>query len=66
MAGQKIGPHPLQLESTWVSAARNAKTLWPFLLGFGITGTLLFQVAISQTADDIKNSPFSNPKEKHY
>ncbi|KAK9818489.1 hypothetical protein WJX74_000667 [Apatococcus lobatus] len=66
MAGpQKIGPHPLQLESTWVSAARNAKTLWPFLLGFGVTGALLFNVAVSQTEEQIKASPFANPK-KHY
>lgn len=58
----KFPLHPLQTESTVTTVIREAKAQWPFLMGFGVTGFLIFKVAAGITDEDVKNSKFSNPK----
>ena len=48
--------HPIQTEPWYRFVGREARTMWPFLLGFAVAGTVFFQVALGVTEEDIKNS----------
>ncbi|KAI5066970.1 hypothetical protein GOP47_0017498 [Adiantum capillus-veneris] len=48
----------MALESYGRVALKEARRLWPFTLGFAVTGALILKLSLSLTPEDAKNSPF--------
>ncbi|KAK9821945.1 hypothetical protein WJX81_008089 [Elliptochloris bilobata] len=57
--------HHLTTEPYLTTAAREAQYMWPFLVGFAVTGAIFFNIALGLTDEDIRKSKFSNPNQKH-
>eukprot|EP00890_Picochlorum_soloecismus_P000153 jgi/Picsp_1/1138/NSC_04619-R1_mitochondrial atp synthase 6 kda subunit len=53
-------------EPGMATVARSAKQMWPFLVGFSLTGYLILKVTSGITEEDLKKSKFANPKGAHH
>eukprot|EP00884_Botryococcus_braunii_P009904 jgi/Botrbrau1/18915/Bobra.177_2s0070.1 len=62
----KFPLHAHTTEPLVTTAVGQAKALWPFLVGIGVTGYIFFKVALSVTDEDVKKSKFANPNQKHH
>lgn len=60
----KVPPHPWEVEPVYKTIAREAPHMWPFAVGFLVTGYLIYKISSTVTDEDLRNSNFSNPK-KH-
>ncbi|KAH7332072.1 hypothetical protein KP509_20G066600 [Ceratopteris richardii] len=53
----------MAVESYGKVALKEAKRMWPFVMGFGVSMAIVLKVSLSLTPEDAKNSPFV--KEHH-
>ncbi|KAK9813471.1 hypothetical protein WJX73_000802 [Symbiochloris irregularis] len=57
----KYPVHAITSEPAAKFALGEVKKLWPFVAGFAVTGTLLFNIALGVTDEQVKNSKMANP-----
>ncbi|MCO5578287.1 hypothetical protein L7F22_032127 [Adiantum nelumboides] len=48
----------MAVESYGRVALKEARRMWPFVLGFAVTGAIILKFSLSLTPEDAKNSPF--------
>jgi len=58
-------PNKLASEPVRSTVLRELKNMWPFWVGFGVTGALVFKMSLGITDEDIKNSKFATPDQPH-
>jgi hypothetical protein len=59
MAHAKAPPHPWEVEPVWRTFARESRYIWPFWVGFAVTGIILYKISSAVTDEEVEKSSLS-------